>query len=287
MTGPTRTFGTQFPGQPAQPRSPQPKASLIGDELSAPGRLIQLFRDSYAASRGRQWLQPMIMWWTLCFLRNSSIPVDWHVLTSPALAQRVTELALPPGHIAVHPTDQVTMNFGLWWDLMIDLTRLAYQPRQSRWRRRAHRLPGNEPLEERARRLGLRPWMSSATYEEIAGIARALDHVQNVAHLRQPEGQFMIQTLLPGLLTVDIVWLNRNPPASPVLEARHRRATDKWATGRHLTPLDHMYLRAGDLLAHVSGLPDESLTPATQAIVELSRTSKSAEHTAGPGTNQS
>lgn len=259
---------------------PTRAARLAGDELREPSRLIHLFRDTYAGSQGRQWLQPHILWWILTFLRQHGTAPDWNTLTSPTLARTITSLGLPPGHTTVEPPDQTAMNFGLWWSLLAELTQLAYRPRWSRrWPLRGHRLPDATQLDQRAAHLGLWPWMSSATFEEISGIARALAriHDHNRRHRADPD-DFMIRILLPELLIAELHWLHipgerprtgHHAHVDVVLLRRYDKARTQWAQGHYLTPLDHMYLRAGDILHHLSSRPQESDDPVLRPIMDL------------------
>lgn len=258
---------------------PRRTAHLAGDELATPGRLIHLFRDSYAGAQGRQWLQPHVLWWILVFLRSNGIRVDWSTLTSPALAQTVTTLALPPRHTEVQPTDQKSMNFGLWWPILTELARIVYRP----WWLRllpltSGRLPSARQVEVRAERLGLRPWMSSSTFEEMSGIGRSLSFLREHDRLGVVDGdEFMMRVLLPELLIVELQWIHA-PGGRPrttdctvevVLLERYDRAKAKWTKGDYLTPLEHMYLRAGDILHHLAALPKKSTDPLARRIMGL------------------
>ena len=262
------------------PLPPVRAADLRGDELCKPERLIHLFRDSYAGSQGRQWLQPHILWWTLVFLRDNGVRADIDLLTSPELCRRVAAMALPPGHPAVHPAGQLEMNFGLWWSILADIARVVYRPR---WRRllfgRGIALPDLAELERRAWRLGLRPWMSSTGFEELAGIARALSVIGECEGVR-PVGadEVMTQVLLPELLVAELHWL-RAPGGRPrtrdgsrvdvVLLRRYSRARVRWVDGRYLNQLDHMYLRAGDVLDYYAHLSEVPPNPALGHVMDM------------------
>lgn len=264
----------------SQFRVPLPRtAQLAGDELSAPSRLIHLVRDSYAAAQGRQWLQPHVLWWTFTFLREHGVVPDWNTLASPELARTVTALGLPPGHTTVEPAAQTAMNFGLWWSLFTDLTELAYRPWGLRcWPRRGQRLPDAAGLQQRAAHLGLKPWMSSATVEEISAIACALADIHDRDRRRPDSDEFMVRVLLPELLLAELYWLHV-PSGRPrtgtraqvevVLLRRYDTAVTKWSQRRYLTALDHMYLRAGDILHHLSSQPNQSVDPQLRPILDL------------------
>ncbi|WP_063813651.1 CBU_0592 family membrane protein [Nocardia anaemiae] len=264
------------------PTPPIRAAVLRGDELCKPERLIHLFRNSYAGSQGRQWLQAHILWWTLAFLRDNGVRADIDLLTSPELSRRIVAMALPPGHPQVHPVGQPEMNFGLWWSILADIARVVYRPR---WRRvlfgRGPALPDLAELERRTWQLGLRPWMSSTGFEELAGIARALSIIGECEGVR-PVGadKVMTQVLLPELLVAELHWLRapggrlrtRNRPrVDVVLLRRYSTARVRWADGRYLNPLDHMYLRAGDLLDHHAQLPQEPPNPALRHVLDMYR----------------
>jgi hypothetical protein len=53
---------------------------VAGDELGSPGRLIHMFRDSYLASQGRQWLQAYVLAWFVKHLRQHGVQIDRGVL---------------------------------------------------------------------------------------------------------------------------------------------------------------------------------------------------------------
>lgn len=255
---------------------PPPRAARFqSDELSSDRRLTRLFRDSYAAAQGRQWLQPHVVWWILKVLRHNGISPDWRVLDARQLTRSIVALGLPSGHAEVHPRGQTAMNFGFWWPVVGELARHVYRP----WRRRV--LPDETQLHDRAWRLGLRPWMSSASVEEMSGIVRALTVIrEHDRRGRLDPDELMVRFLLPELLIADLHWLHA-PSGRPrtgnrqqvevVLLSRYDAALSKWKQGRYVTPLEHMYLRAGDILMHLSSLPDSELAPIFMPIMHLYR----------------
>lgn len=251
-----------------------------GDELAVPGRLLLLFRDSYAAAQGRQWLQPHLLWWVLSLLRDHDVRIDWSVLRSPELARTACSLAVPHGHVTVSPPEQTAMNFRLWWRLLIDI---ATHVNRSKVALRCS-LPTSRAVAERAYRLGLRPWMSSAAPEEMAGIAAALAEIRRYdrPRSRAPVDAVMADVVLPNLLIAEAHWL-RTPGGRPsaglrelhgrpgrelVLMRQYRAAVDKACADRYLTPFDHLYLRAGDLAHAVSTAPVDDLTPPLRRTAE-------------------
>lgn len=254
---------------------PMRAARFVGDELSNAGRLIRLFRDSYAGAQGRQWLQPHILWWILKVLHRNNIRPDWHVLDESSLAQSITTLGLPAGHADVHPSGQAGMNFGFWWPVVAELAAAEYRaPRRPR-------LPDPTQVHDRAWRLGLRPWMSSATVEEMAGIDRALAVIhEHDRHGRLDPDEVMVRFLLPELLIAELHWLHdaggrprrgNTQPVEVVLLSQYEAAASKWDRQHYLTPLEYLYLRAGDLLVHLSAQPEESLAPVLRPILRLYR----------------
>ncbi|GAB2687320.1 hypothetical protein [Nocardia thraciensis] len=270
---------------------PRRAVTVRGDELSRPDRLIHLFRDSYAGSQGRQWLQPYVLWWMLTFLRDNGVRVDLGMLTAPDLAERAAVMALPPGHQQVAPAGHVELNFQLWWSILGDIARVVYDPRRPSARRDVV-LPTATELEQRANHLGLRPWMSSSTFEELAGIARALAIVAE--HERRPAvvdaDEIMLRVLLPGLLVAEMHWLHtprgrpnhgHHPPADVVLLRRCAQARVRWTDGRYLDALDQLYLRAGDLLDHLTNTPEHQQDSATRTIAYLYRELLRAESPTG------
>ncbi|MBF6171949.1 hypothetical protein [Nocardia blacklockiae] len=255
-------------------------AAVRTDELSRPDRLIHFFRDTYAGSQGRQWLQPHVMWWMLAFLRDNDVRVDLDSLAAPDLADRAAAMALPRSHQEVTPSGHVEMNFRLWWSILGDIARVVYAPR---WRRLLEtggaRLVDAGQLEKRALGLGLQPWMTSATFEELAGIARSLAVIAEHERLRLvPADEIMVRVLLPELLLAEMHWLHIPPGRPPrhdrpapdiVLLRRCALARARWSDGRYLDPLDQLYLRAGDLLERLTGLPDHAHDDASRRIVTL------------------
>jgi hypothetical protein len=253
-----------------------------GDELAESSRLVRLFRDTYTASQGRQWVQAHVLWWIVLFLRGHGVRPAWDTVSAPHLAHTITTLPLPPGHQPVHPPDQVALNFRLWWPLLVDLIHAAYPRRGPRWRHTGGRtLPDVDQLEDRAHRLGLRPWMSSGTTEELAGIGHALAVIdQEIRCGRTDAHDFMIRILLPALLIVELRWLHTpggrprdgtRPTVDIMLLRQCEHARRKRAEGRSLTPLNHLYLHAGDILNHLPSVPDDSADPRLRRVVELYR----------------
>ncbi|MFI9508623.1 hypothetical protein [Nocardia sp. NPDC052566] len=273
------------------PPLPEARAArLIGDELSNPDRLIHLFRDSYVGAQGRQWVQGHILWWVLTFLRDNGVRVDFGVLTSAALRRKVVRMPLPPGHSAIHPAGHTDMNFGLWWSLFVDIARVVYRP----WWCRlipglGPRLPGLAELERRASVLGLRSWMSSTSYEEISGISRSLAVIRAHERRRTHADDVMMVVLVRELLLVEMHWLHA-PDGRPragdrsrvdvALLRRYAVADIRWGD-RYLSPLDHMYLRAGDILGHLALRRDSVLDPALRPVLELYERVKRADEQPG------
>lgn len=246
------------------PLPPDRPARLAGNELTA-DRLVTLFLGSYSGAQGRQWLQAQILWWTLQYLRRNDIQLDWDTLDSPTLVRKVIGLSLPSGHATVTPAGQTALNLALWWRLLRELARTVYCDEP---------LPDVARVEHVAWRLGLRPWMSSSTYEEMAGIARALESIDEHHHAQADLDDFLVRVLLPGLLLAELHWLHA-PQGRPdakqrlVLPKRYAGALAKWTQGKRLTVLDHMYLRAGDIAAHVAAAPQSATYPHLRRISEL------------------
>lgn len=256
---------------------PSRSVTLIGDELSNPQRLIRLLRNSYATSQGRQWLQPHVIWWALTFLRDNGVRADFDVLTDPELRRKIIEMPLPVGHGAVEPAGHAQQNFDLWWSILIDIARTVYTPR---WRRllsgRRRSLPNYAELRNRTTSLGIHPWMSSATYEEVSAIAQSLAVIDEYTRRGGADSdQVMSEVLLPELLLAEIHWL-KAPSGRPggtdaagadiVLLRRYATVVNRWSDDRYLDPYDHMYLRAGDVL---ESLPAEcpSSVPCTADMI--------------------
>lgn len=271
---------------------PSRAVDLAGDELSTDGRLIRLFRDSYAASQGRQWMQPHIVWWLLKFLRHNGVAVDWDVVTSPALATTVSTMRLPAGHAVVDPAGQASMNFGLWWSIVGELAELTFRPWAVRLRP-GRALPGIADIRERAFALGLRPWMSSATVEEVAAIDWGLRRIEATDRWGLlGADEFMVRVLLPELLLTELHWLHarQGRPShvadrshDVVLTRRHQRAYQMFGVARYLTPLDHLYLRAGDIATHLSAQRLSDVHPRLRPIVDLHHELSTFDN--GEGTN--
>lgn len=289
---PERHSGTDSPTREPVPVPEARTVHVASDELGSTYRLIRFFRDSYTGSQGRQWLQPHIMWWSLTFLRDNGVHLDLATLTAPELRAKVTEMPLSAGHLEVLPVEQVELNFRLWWSILIDIARAVYRPRWHRVLfRPATRLPNFADLQRRAAQLGLHPWMSSATYEELAGIAHSLAVIDRHIRLRRAgPDDIMTDVLLPELLLAEMHWLHapggrastpNRPRVDIVLLRRHAAAETRWINDRHLGPLSHMYLRAGDILGHLATLPDETRNSAVRSIMsmyeELRRADNSSE----------
>ncbi|MFQ6397720.1 CBU_0592 family membrane protein [Nocardia sp. KC 131] len=252
---------TELPGELSLRQSRA--VTLIGDELSNPHRLIRLLRNSYATSQGRQWLQPHVIWWVLTFLRDNGIRADFDTLTAPGLRRKIIEMPLPVGHGPVEPEEHTRQNFDLWWSILIDIARTVYKPQ---WRRmlsgRATNLPDYAELRRRATGLGIQPWMSSATYEELSAIAHSLAVIGAYSRRgRVGSDKIMTDVLLPELLLAEMQWLKLpngrpvvggRPSVDIVLLRRYATVARRWADDRYLDPYDHMYLCAGDILDNLS-----------------------------------
>jgi len=264
--------------RPWRPFLPPPRPLRVaGDELGSAARLIHLFRDSYAAAQGRQWLQAYVLAWVVKHLRAHNLQADHKVLASAALAERVARLGLPPGHPDVRPRGQATMNFDLWWSLFIDLVRMNHRPGPAlpAWPRRRF-LPDAAELEDRVWQIGLRPWMSSSNWEEVSGILRALEFFR--AH--DPAGRMgpdevMVRVTLPGMLIAELHWLRKDEQGRPrkrgdpfevIFMTRCRRASTAWSAGQYLTPLDAAYLRAGDIIDGLLASADRLQHPLLRRI---------------------
>ncbi|MFE9575172.1 hypothetical protein ACFYO1_02205 [Nocardia sp. NPDC006044] len=237
---------------------------LRGTELADPQQLIRLFRATYGAAQGRQWLQAHIFWWSLTFLRDNGISLDLETLSDPVLGQKVVAMALPRGHAGVEPKGQAEMNFGLWWAIFIDVAQTVFRQRRRMLPDPGPALPDATSLRLRATNLGLHQWMSSATFEELAGITAALEMIGDRERRGRPTAdEIMTEVLLPELLLTEMHWLHApngrtnspgNPRADIVFLRRYARARARWADERQLNPVDQMYLRAGDILDHFDQL---------------------------------
>ncbi|WP_433520613.1 CBU_0592 family membrane protein [Nocardia pseudovaccinii] len=272
------SHGTQGGGRRTKPPEPR-DVRMRGDELTRPDRIIHMFRDSYACSQGRQWLQPHVLWWMFTYLRDNRIRIDLAVLTAPELTRRAAEMALPTDHQQpVAHTNHANMNLRLWWSIMADIARLVSVPR---WRRLLDgtALPDVRELEQRADALGLRLWMSSTTVEELAGIAQSLAVVAE--HERAGSvtaDEIMARVLLPELLLAEMYWLHtlhgqpssgNRPTREIMLLHRCAEARIRWADGHYLDPLDQLYLCAGELLDRLTQLPDNEQDATTRRITSL------------------
>lgn len=267
---------------PATPPPSDRAVRLAGTELSSTHHLIRFFRDSYAASQGRQWLQPHILWWSLTFLRDNGVRLDLDAVSATPLRMKAARMPLPAGHGKVHPAGQIEANFTFWWSILIDIARRVYRP----WWRRAglnvaHPLPDFAELRRRASELHLHPWMSSATVEELAGIAHALNVIAARTRLSNPTPDaIMTDILLPELLIADLHWLHTpggrprpagTPPIDIVVLRRYEEAESRWNSDRYLSALGHMYLRAGDILEYFSRLPADDVSTAMRPVLAMHR----------------
>ncbi|WP_433520589.1 hypothetical protein ACQPZ2_24485 [Nocardia pseudovaccinii] len=252
-----------------------------GDELSKPHRLVHLFRDSYAGSQGRQWLQPHVMWWMFTFLREEGVQADLDLFTTPEIVGRAATMALPPGHLRVEPANHTELNFRLWWSIMTDIAHVVYVPESG-----CNLLPDAAELEHRAHRFGLRPWMSSSTFEELSGISRALTIISTHEHAQLAgTDEIMLHVLLPELLVAEMHWLyatsgrprtDGRPARDVVLLRRCAQARARSAVGRYLDPLDQLYLHADELLEQLTHRPEPNL--ATREIMSLYAELRRAEN---------
>jgi hypothetical protein len=265
--------------QPWRRSLPPPrKLHVAGDELSSPGRLIHLFRDSYLAAQGRQWLQAYVLAWAIKHLRQHNVKVDRSVLTTPALADKVTHLGLPPGHTVVLPGGQASMNFDLWWSLFINLIQMNNRLALSLPPLKQY-LPDATGLEARAWNAGLRPWMSSSNWEELSGAIRALEFFR--AHDRfgwMDSDEVMVKVTLPSMLLAELYWLRKDDQGRPrkrgdrfevLFLTRCRRAHTAWSAGQYLSALDAAYLRASDIIEALCALQKRPRHPLLRRILDL------------------
>ena len=121
-------------------------------------------RSSFMIAQGRQWLQIPCLDSIFRMLLAQGVEIDWEVMGGSGARNKIRKRALPPGHVPVDTSGQVPAVFELWLQCALWIGRYVYDSNAG-W------LPSNDHLDEFTEvELGLEPWVSSVTEEELAGM---------------------------------------------------------------------------------------------------------------------
>jgi hypothetical protein len=137
---------------------------------------------------------------------------------SPAARDTVRRRALPPGHGPVDTDGQVAAVFELWLQCALWVGSYVYH-RDAAW------LPTDDQLDEFTEvTLGLEPWISSATEEELAGMKVMFGRYRN----RDPQARLtadeaILGFTIPFWIKADRHWVSGTRTRPGVLGDPHAR----------------------------------------------------------------
>jgi hypothetical protein len=212
-------------------------------------------RSSFMISQGRQWLQIPCLDSIFRILRGQEVQIDWDLMGSREARDRVRRRALPPGHVPVATDGQVAAVFELWLQCALWVGRYVYD-HDANW------LPTDDRLDEYTEvELGLEPWISSVTEEELAGMKVMFGRYRR----RDPRARLTADEairlfMLPYWIKADRHWVSGDRTRPGALKDPHgsmirqlvRAAGDKRREGWPLTVAEQLCVRAGDLLAEIA-----------------------------------
>jgi hypothetical protein len=205
-------------------------------------------------SQGRQWLQIPCLDSIFRILRGQDVTIDWDVMGNAEARNKVRKRALPPGHVAVAPAGQVAAVFELWLQCALWVGRYVYE-------NDAGSLPSDEELDEFTfDHLGLEPWMSSATEEELAGMKVMFGRYRDTdPDARLTADEAILRFTIPFWIKADRHWVSGDRTRPGVLRDPHgsmlqhliREANDKRRLGWRLNVAERLCVRVGELLNEV------------------------------------
>jgi hypothetical protein len=211
-------------------------------------------RSTFMMSQGRQWLQIPCLDSIFRILLAQGVEIDWELMGSPEARSKVRRRALPPGHVPVDRAGQVAAVFEFWLQCALWVGRYVYD-NDAGW------LPSDDRLDEFAEvELGLEPWMSSATEEELAGMKVMFGRYRDKdPYARLTADEAILRFTIPFWIKADRHWVSGARTRPGVLGDPHgsmiqhliRKGNAKLRQGWRLTVAEQLYVRAGELLAEI------------------------------------
>jgi hypothetical protein len=232
----------------------------------------EVVRSTFLMSQGRQWLQISCLDALFRMLLAQGVRIDWDAMGSSEARATMRRRRLPPGHVPVGTPGQIATVFELWLQVALWVGQYVYR-RDASW------LPGDDRLDRFVHdELGLEPWTSSGTEEEIAGMKTMFGRYRR----RDPEArlttdQAIREFLIPFWVKGDRHWVSGERRRPGVLADPHgsmilhlvRGARAKQAMGWQLTAAEQLCLRVGDVLVEVERVdPGFTTLPTYRTLVE-------------------
>jgi hypothetical protein len=211
-------------------------------------------RGTFMMSQGRQWLQIPCLDSIFRISLAQGVQIDWELMGSPEARRKVRKRTLPLGHVQVEAPGQVAAVFELWLQCALWVGRYVYD-NDAGW------LPSDDRLDEFTEvELGLAPWMSSATEEELGGMKVMFGRYRDQdPHARMTADEAILRFTIPFWIKADRHWVSGARARPGVLSDPHgsmiqhliRKADAKRRQGWRLTVAEQLSVRVGDLLAEI------------------------------------
>jgi hypothetical protein len=221
-------------------------------------------------SQGRQWLQISCLDAIFRMLREAGVAIPWHALETPDSRRRMRKRNLPPAHTEVPDAHEQRAIFELWLRIAVRIGRYVYE-------NDVRHLPTDDELDGLFDELGLAPWMSSSTEEEVSGMKvmfRRYASADPSAALsaRDAVRRFTIPFFIKG----DRHWVSgpRERPGG-ILFDRHASmlrhlvldSHDKRRRGWQLTAVQQLAALVGDMLTQIAHADPGYRTLPTYALL--------------------
>ena len=241
----------------------------------------EVVRGTFMISQGRQWLQISCLDAIFRMFRCDGVSIPWHALDSAESRQKMRRRALPPGHVDVVHLNQRESVFELWLQSALWIGRYVYE-------RDARHLPTDDDLDRFVAGLGLEPWMSSSTEEEISGMKQMFRRYARTDPCAEWSASAAIRWLtLPYLIQGDRHWVSGGRQRPGVLADPHASmlrhlildSHAKRRRGWRLTAVERLAARVGDILGKIADADPQyrSLPTYAKLIAEYNAAHPGAE----------
>jgi hypothetical protein len=227
----------------------------------------EVVRGTFMMSQGRQWLQISCLDAIFRILRCEGAEIPWNALESAESRRKMSRRALPPGHVDVVSSHQRESVFLLWLQTALWIGRYVYEGD-------ARHLPTDDELDRHATDLGLEPWMSSSTEEEMCGMKVMFRRYRETdPRAALPAADMIRRNTIRYLIQGDRHWVSgyrQRPGVLPDPHASMLRhlvldSHDKRRRGWRLTAVERLAARVGDVLADVEAADPDYRTLPTYA----------------------
>jgi hypothetical protein len=219
----------------------------------------EVVRGTFMISQGRQWLQISCLDAIFRMLREEAAAIPWQALGSAGSRRTMRKRALPPGHVEVANEHQLESVFELWLQISLWIGCYVYKSD-------VRHLPTDDELDRFVADLGLDPWMSSSTEEEISGMKVMFRRYRESDPRAAMTATEAIRGLtIPYLIQGDRHWVSGGRQRPGVLADPHASmlrhlvldSHDKRRRGWHLTAVQRLAARVGDTLAEIAATDPE------------------------------